>query len=200
MSLFHFIFDLDATITKKEILPELASHIGCYEIMKKITEDTMLGKLSFEESFLKRIEMLKQIPISTVREIVDSIELNSEIVKFIKENSERCTVITGNLDVWICELMKKLGVENSYYSSVATYNEEFIENVVEIVEKEKIIKTFEGQLVAVGDGSNDTQMIKYADIGIGFGGVREIAPSILEVCNYAIYEEEKLCQFLRRLL
>ena len=35
---------------------------------------------------------------------------------------------------------------------------------------------------------------------IGFGGVREIAPAVLNNATHAVYTEEKLCQFLRRLL
>ena len=51
----------------------------------------------------------------------------------------------------------------------------------------------------MGDGSNDADMISMAEVGIGFGGVRRIAPSVLEVCTHAIYEEGRLVDFLRRL-
>lgn len=53
---------------------------------------------------------------------------------------------------------------------------------------------------AIGDGNNDAQMIAAAEVGIGFGGVRDIAPAVLKCATHATYSEEKLCQFLRRLL
>ncbi|WP_092926901.1 HAD-IB family phosphatase [Romboutsia hominis] len=200
MSKYKFVFDLDSTLTKQEILPEMAKYIGCHESISKITEETMLGKLSFEESFLKRIEILKEIPIKKVRNIVKNITLNEELIKFVLDNIDRCIIITGNLDIWICELMNMLGLNDIYYSSKALADGQYIKSVVNVIKKEDIIKEIDGPIVAIGDGSNDSKMIEYADIGIGFGAVRPIAPSVLNVCDYAFYEEEKLCQFLKRLL
>ena len=42
-------------------------------------------------------------------------------------------------------------------------------------------------------------MLENSDIGIGFGGVRKIAPTLLEVCDYAIYDENTLVEFLKLL-
>lgn len=200
MSEYKFVFDLDSTLTKQEILPEISKYIGAHESISKITEETMLGNLSFEESFSKRVEILKDVPISKVREIIDNIELNNELIKFISQNINRCIIITGNLDIWINELMKKLNMSDKYYSSIANYDGEQVKFIEKIIKKEDVLNEIKSPIVAIGDGSNDTKMIEYADIGIGFGGVRPIAPSVLEVCDYAFYEEEKLCQFLKRLL
>ncbi|CEH33294.1 HAD-IB family phosphatase [Romboutsia lituseburensis] len=200
MSEYKFVFDLDSTLTKQEILPEISKYIGAHESISKITEETMLGNLSFEESFSKRVEILKDVPISKVREIIDNIELNNELIKFISQNINRCIIITGNLDIWINELMKKLNMSDKYYSSIANYDGEQVKFIEKIIKKEDVLNEIQSPVVAIGDGSNDTKMIEYADIGIGFGGVRPIAPSVLEVCDYAFYEEEKLCQFLKRLL
>lgn len=43
-------------------------------------------------------------------------------------------------------------------------------------------------------------MIAAAEIGIGFGGVRDIAPAVLKSATHAAYSEDKLCQFLKQLL
>lgn len=200
MSEYKFVFDLDSTLTKVEILPEIAKYIGEHESISKITEETMLGELSFEKSFSIRVDILKKVSIEKVREIIRNIELNDELVKFILENIDRCMIITGNLDVWICELMDELGFKGRYFSSTACVENGEIKGISHIIKKEDVIKTLEGPVVAIGDGSNDAKMIEVADIGIGFGGVRDIAPSVLQVCDYAFYEEGRLCQFLRQLL
>lgn len=200
MSRYKFVFDLDSTLTKQEILPEMAKYIGRHESISKITEETMLGKLSFEDSFLKRIDILKEIPIKKVHDIVKNIELNEELIQFVLDNIDRCVIITGNLDVWICKLMELLNLDDIYHSSKASVEGGYIKSVINIIKKEDIVKEIEGPIVAIGDGSNDAKMVEYADIGIGFGGVRPIAPKLLSVCDYAFYEEEKLCQFLKRLL
>lgn len=200
MSAYKFVFDLDSTLTKKEILPEIAKHIGVYEGIRQITEATMIGNLSFEESFTKRVDILKKVPVSKVREIINNIELNEKLIKFILDNRDRCIIITGNLDVWICELMDRLKMTDKYYSSITSIEGENIKCISKIIKKEEIVKKLEEPIVVIGDGSNDTKMVEYAEIGIGYGGVRPIAPSLLQVCDYAFYEEEKLCQFLKRLL
>lgn len=200
MSEYKFIFDLDSTLTKEEILPRLSKYIGKYDSVSKITDEGMLGNISFEDGFTKRVDILKEIPINKAQEIINNIDLNEKMVEFISENRDRCLIVTGNLDVWIDKLMKKLGMEHNYYSSKALVNGDKIESISEIIRKEDIVKTLGNKIVAIGDGSNDAKMIEIADIGIGFGGVRPISKSVLEVCDYAFYEEETLCHFLRRLL
>ena len=54
--------------------------------------------------------------------------------------------------------------------------------------------------VAVGDGNNDAEMIEAAEIGIGYGGVHDIAPAVLASASHVIYQEDKLVEFLERLV
>ena len=72
--------------------------------------------------------------------------------------------------------------------------------VEKIIDKAEAIKVFDKPFVAIGDGNNDAPMIEAAEIGIGFGGVREIAPAVLQCATHATYSEDKLCQFLKQLL
>ncbi|KTE93849.1 phosphoserine phosphatase [Desulfitobacterium hafniense] len=198
---YLFLFDLDSTISKVEILPELAKQTGCYAQMKLVTEQTMLGELPFEHSFLQRVNILRDIEIDVVNNIIsDRIPLNEQIVDFIKANRERCLIITGNLDVWIDSLMKKLGMQGRYFSSRAEVNQNKLHKVTCVIDKSIVVSQLNQVFVAIGDGDNDAGMIKTADIGIGFGGVRPIANSVLENTTYAVYSEEKLCQLLKRLL
>ena len=85
-----FLFDLDSTITRKEILPTIAEKLGRGEEMRKLTEDTMNGGLPFKQSFLRRVDMLKDIPVSEVSQEISNISLNDKIVEFIKKYHERC--------------------------------------------------------------------------------------------------------------
>ena len=111
MSEYVFLFDLDATITRAEILPEIAAKIDKQQQMRELTEKTMTGEIPFDHSFLERVNLLSGIPVSTVRRIIAGVPLNEKLVKFIRENRERCYVVTGNLDVWIKELMTELGMD-----------------------------------------------------------------------------------------
>ena len=200
MSEYIFLFDLDSTITKVEILPEIAKTINMEEKMRSITDKTMKGELPFDKSFSNRIEFLKEIPVSRVADIVANVPLNEKLVEFIRENSDRCYVVTGNLDVWIAGLMDKLGMKEHCLCSKAIVENDQIISVDKIIDKAEAVKVFDKPFVAIGDGNNDAPMIEAAEIGIGFGGVREIAPAVLQCATHATYSEDKLCQFLKQLL
>lgn len=200
MSDYIFLFDLDSTITKKEILPTVSEAIGKQIEMRELTEATMRGELPFKTSFLKRVEILSKINVSKVRSVVRSIPLNESIAKFIRNNRDRCYIVTGNLDVWIEDLAKDLGVYQHLYCSKANVHNDFIKQVISVADKEMIAKQFVQPLVVIGDGDNDSGMARIADISLGFGGVRNIAPSLLKNIDYAFYDDYRCADFLYSLL
>ena len=195
-----FLFDLDATITKEEILPNLAEQVGMLKEMREMTEKTMRGEIPFQSSFLARVEMLKTIPVSRVAEIVEKTPLNEELVQFIRTHASRCYIVTGNIDVWIEKLIKRIGLPMSHcYCSSASVSDDYIISVNSVVDKEKIAKQFVVPVVAVGDGSNDAEMVRLADVGIGYGGVRPVAYSLMCNATHVICDEHRLCSFLHTL-
>ena len=194
-----FLFDLDSTITKEEILPKISKLIGKDKEMRKITEETMMGEISFEESFKLRVNMLKELPVEKVSKKIAEISLNEKLVHFLNKYKDRCYIVTGNLDVWICEFMKKIGMEKNYFCSKANVENGKITEIKQIIKKEDIVAKFDEFSIAIGDGSNDKKLLEQSNIGIAFGGVRDIAPSLLEICDYAIYTEDELYDFLETL-
>lgn len=200
MSDYIFLFDLDSTITKEEILPKISNKIGKHKEMKELTEATMRGELQFKNSFLNRVEILKNISVAEINEIVKNVLLNEAIANFIWNNKERCYIVTGNLDVWINKLIIRLGMENHVYSSKAQVLNDKIFKVTSVINKELIVKQFIKPIVVIGDGDNDVGMAKHADIAIGFGGVRPIAKSLLENVDYVFYDDEECANFLNKLL
>lgn len=76
MSDYIFLFYLDSTISKKEILPTISSKVGKQEEMLNLIEATMRGEIPFKSSFLNRVELLKEIDVSEVSSMISSIPLN----------------------------------------------------------------------------------------------------------------------------
>ncbi len=200
MSDYIFVFDLDSTITKKEILPTIAEKIGKLEEMRELTESTMMGIIPFKTSFINRVKLLDSLSVNYVSDLVEDIPLNEHMTNFIMENKSRCYLVTGNLNVWIDKLVKKIGLENHVYSSIAAVENDLISHVVSVADKELIVKQFVQPFVMVGDGDNDSCMARYAEVSIGFGGVRNIAPSLIKTIDYAFYDDYKCAEFLRKLL
>lgn len=200
MTDYIFLFDLDSTISKQEILPTISEKIGKQKEMRDLTEATMRGEIPFKSSFLNRVKLLSEVDVSDVNNMVAEIPLNREIANFIIDNKDRCYVVTGNLDIWISGLMKKLGLHNHVYCSKANVKNDRITQVISVVDKELMVKQFVQPIVVIGDGDNDSGMAKHADIAIGFGGVRDIAPSLLTTIDYAFYDDKRCADFLKTLL
>lgn len=200
MSGYIFLFDLDSTVTRQEILPTVAGKMGIFEKMCSLTESTMRGEIPFSQSFLRRVELLKRVPVQEVSRVIAGIRLNEKLAAFIRQYRERCYIVTGNLDVWIEELVAVLGMEKNTFCSRASVKDGYIQNVISVVDKNAVVSQMVLPFVAVGDGNNDAEMIDAARVGIGYGGVREIAPSVLACADYAFYDENCLVDFLERLL
>lgn len=195
-----FVFDLDSTITAEEILPKIAEEIGVKEEIQKITEETMQGAIPFKKSLLKRSNVLKDISVIKIRKLVEDVKLNEKLVEFIRSNASRCYIITGNIDICICDLIKKIGMEGRCFSTEGVEKDDKLAFVAKVVEKREVVRKLKGNLVVIGDGNNDADMMCEASISVGFGGVRAIAPAVLDVCRHAIMDEDTLVFFLKQLL
>lgn len=193
---YLYLFDLDSTITKVEILPEISKMLGVEKEIRALTEETMQGIIPFKHSFLKRVDILGQTDVDKVREMIAEIPLNEEIADFIRSNHDNCYVVTGNLDVWIEGLLERLNMIGHCYCSKAMVENNKISKVISVIDKGMQVEQIVQPFVAVGDGDNDSVMAEKADIGIGFGAVREIAPSLMRTVDYAFYEEKRLVEFL----
>ena len=200
MTNYIFLFDLDSTITRKEILPTISEKIGKQKEMRELTEATMSGILPFKESFLNRVKILSEISVTEINKFVSEIPLNEAIADFIRKNHERCYVVTGNLDIWISGLMEKLNMQGHYFCSRAINEDDKVHKVISVLDKNLTVQQFVQPLVSVGDGDNDSDMALLSDIAIGFGGVRKIAPSLMQNIDYAFVDDKRCVQFLEQLL
>ena len=197
---FIFVFDLDSTITAEEILPKVAKTIGKEKEMSLITEETMKGAIPFKESFMRRVNLLSELSLNDISDIIYNTKLNEKIADFIKKHKDRCYIVTGNLDIFVISLMKRLDMSDRFFSSKGYLEDNGDIKLISVVDKQKVADQFVNKIVAIGDGSNDAEIIDMAEIGIGFGGVRKIADSVLETCDFACYNEDVLVNFLEKLL
>lgn len=194
-----FCFDLDGTLTKEEILPILAKEIQLFEEISALTDATIQGILPFEKSFLLRCRLLEELPLEIVNSIISNIPRFEIMEDFIKKNNNECFIVTGNLNIWIEDLIKELGCYS--YSSTAVYSNNKI-RVKQVMNKKdtiKEIKKSHKKVIAIGDGMGDVGMFEEADISIAFGGTHKPIQSLVTVSDYVIYEEESLCRLLNML-
>lgn len=194
-----FVFDLDCTITKEEIIPLIAKEIGLYNKVENLTKKAMEGKEPFDKNFKNRIDIIKCVPLNVIHNIVQNVALNENIAKFIKQNNKHCIIITGNLDLIITPILKKLNMENRCFSCKAIQKNGYINNLTNIINKKNIVQNFDFDFVAIGDGANDVDMIKMAKIGIAFGGSTTPPNIVLNSADYVFYDDKKLYSFLNNI-
>ena len=157
----------------------------------------MAGSVPFESSLRRRVEILREVPISEVRAIVSQVEIEPDIAAFLAEHRDRCTIVTGNLDVWIADLVAALGVD--CVSSTADADGDRLLGVRHVLDKSEVAADYAGAICMVGDGYNDLGLIAAAEYGVAYGGVHPPAPGLMAVATHAIYDPKRLCDLLSAL-
>ena len=187
-----YLFDLDGTITSQETLPIIARLGGVSDRIDGLTKETIQGNVPFIESFIQRVTILKDISVKAISDRLAEVPLYEEVYRFIQEHKEDCIVVTGNLYCWCEGLFNVIGCR--YCCSDA------------LVENDKVIKTVVDELKAqgekvvfVGDGNNDMEAMRHADISIAAGLTHHPARSLYSITDYMVFNQSALCRLLNQL-
>ncbi len=200
MGKVKFIFDLDGTVTKQETLPTITEHFHDQSAIVELTEQMVEGNVPFIESFIKRTYILGKYPVDEINELLAGVELYQKVVAFIKKHRSDCIVATGNLRCWTSKLADKIGCE--FHGSECTLENGAVKKLTTILRKEKIVEQMKNEgytVVLIGEGNNDLEGMRLADISIATGMTHNPAASVLSIADYVVYQEESLCRLLNQL-
>ena len=195
-----YAFDLDGTVTMEETLPLLAKELGLWEEMRLLTELTLEGRIDFAQSFSLRYHILRSIPVDTIRRIMEGVRLEPSICAFIQSRKDECAIVTGNLDVWIEPIVRKLGCR--CFSSCGHMDARGIVVLDTILDKGEAVRALKqsaDKVVAIGESVNDIPMLREADVAVSYGGVHPPVPQAVAASDHVVFEGGELCRLLETL-
>lgn len=196
-----FLFDMDGTITSCETLPIISAHFKISEEIDELTKETVKGNIPFIESFIRRVNILGKLPVSEVSNLLETVPLYHKISSFIQTHRADCIVVTGNLRCWCDKLSKKIGCQS--YFSEALVEDDKVQKIESILRKEQIVDMYKAlgeTVVFIGDGNNDLEAMRHANISIATGLTHTPAKSLYAIADYIVFNEEALCRQLNQLL
>ena len=195
-----YLFDLDGTITSQETLPIIARLGGVSDRIDGLTKETIQGNVPFIESFIQRVTILKDISVKAISDRLAQVPLYEEVFRFIQEHKEDCIVVTGNLYCWCEGLFNVIGCK--YYCSEAILENDKVVKIKSILRKETVVDELKAQgekVVFVGDGNNDMEAMRHADISIAAGLTHHPARSLYAITDYMVFNQTALCRLLNQL-
>jgi phosphoserine phosphatase len=176
------VFDMDSTLIQNEVIVEMAKVHGVGDEVHQITEDAMNGIYDFDQSLKERVKLLKGMQVSKLDEILSQIKLTpgvKDFIKTVKKLGYKIAIISGGFNFFANHFKESLGLDYAF-SNELEISEGALTGQVKggIVNAEKkamlldMIAQSEGidlqQVVAIGDGANDLQMLAKAGLGIAF--------------------------------
>jgi len=192
-----YLFDLDGTLTRQELLPLIAERVGVPG-MAELTRRTVAGEIPFRESFRRRVEMLAEAPVELVAEVVLEVPVHEELMAWVTERAESCWVVTGNLDCWVGPWLERWGLEG-YTSRSRIEDGRVTLEAGGILEKASVLADFPGRrTVMVGDGANDAELVRDAGLGIAAQLVHTAPEVLIECADVIVNDEGTLCRILSR--
>lgn len=176
------VFDMDSTLIEAEVIDELAKEAGVGDQVIEITEAAMRGEIDFNESFRRRMALLKGLDESVLADIAERLPMTEgveELIPTLKALGFKTAILSGGFTYFADHLQRKLGFDYVHANMLdikdGKVTGEVVGTVVNGERKAELLREIaakEGlqleQTIAVGDGANDLPMLSIAGLGIAF--------------------------------
>jgi len=175
-------FDMDSTLIQTEVIDKLAELAGVGDEVKTITESAMQGEIGFNESFIKRMKLLKGLNEDVLHDVAINLPITKgakRLIDTLKSYGFKTAILSGGFEYFGRYLQNELGIDYVYANQLEIKNGVltggYLGEIVDGNRKAEYLKEIakkEGinisQTIAVGDGANDMPMLNLAGLGIAF--------------------------------
>ena len=174
-------FDMDSTLIETEVIDELADRAGVGEEVKAI-ESAMRGEIDFQESFRRRVAMLKGLDEKVLAEIADNLPYTEgldRLMHSLKRLGFKTAILSGGFTYFGDYLRRRYGFDYVYANELeiadGRLTGRYVGDIVDGRRKAELLRLLAQvehvdiqQTIAVGDGANDLPMLSVAGLGIAF--------------------------------
>ena len=181
-------FDMDSTLIQTEVIDEIAEVAGVGDQVKKITEMAMQGQLDFDESFKKRMKLLKGVKETSLQKIAERLPITNgakRLIDTLHSYGFKTAILSGGFSYFGNYLKQKLDIDYVFANQLEIKNGEltghYIGDIVNGEKKAAYLKNIAdemgidiNQTIAIGDGANDLPMLSLAGLGIAFHAKQKV--------------------------
>lgn len=176
------VFDMDSTLIEAEVIDELAKVAGVGDQVSAITESAMRGEIDFNESFERRVALLKGLDEAALELVAGQLKLTEgaeTLMVTLKRLGYKTAILSGGFKYFGNKLREKLGFDYVYANELdiedGVVTGKVTGQIVDGNRKAELLKDIARrenvaleQVIAVGDGANDLPMLSIAGLGIAF--------------------------------
>lgn len=191
-------FDMDSTLIQAEVIDELAKIAGVGDQVAEITLSAMRGELDFQQSFRKRMSLLKGFTEASLAEIAPRIPLMpgaQRLLLALRALGCKTAILSGGFTYFAHYLRDNHLAVDFVHANQLEFNGGaltggVIDPIVDGARKALLLQQIASELalsleqvIAVGDGANDLPMLSLGALGIAFHAkpkVRAEAPQAID--------------------
>lgn len=176
------LMDVDSTLIDQEVIELLAAHAGRERDVAAVTERAMRGELDFAASLHERVATLAGLPESVLDSAGGAITLTqgaSELTRGFLRRNWPVHVVSGGFRQVLAPLAVNLGLSGYRANELGIVQHQLDGTVLGAVVDRAAKKEYLAEhsalhglgpenVVAVGDGANDLDMVRAAGVGVAF--------------------------------
>ena len=176
------LFDADSTLFNEEVIDLLAVKADCSEEISRITSKAMAGEIDFKTSLIARVSLLQGLSEKVLNEVRSEITITrggKELIGQLLDEGHVPAVVSGGFEEVIVPILAELKVRlykaNRLQTKDGLLTGRVKGEIIDRSAKALWLEDFAKQsgiamenTIAVGDGANDIEMIKRANLGIAF--------------------------------
>lgn len=182
MKKFLLVLDVDSTLIEQEVIELLAERVGLRDQVKTVTDQAMAGEIDFREALLQRVRLLEGLTDQVFQEVLADIRVTDgvpELVSAVHKSGGMVGAISGGFSQVLEPLADKLSLDffkaNNLEVKDGVITGEIIGDIVDAEVKARTMLDWAREygfdvsnIVAVGDGANDIQMLKASGFAVAF--------------------------------